>query len=67
MCVGHSKVFKVEKAVGVILSNQLDEAVGWLVGWLVPGLGCFNGNRLVNEFIVFFSTNALGRPSLDGG
>lgn len=31
MCVGHSKVFKVEEAVGVILSNQLDEpGVGWL-------------------------------------
>ena len=65
MCIGHSEVFKVEEAVGVVLSNQLDKpGESWFVR---PGLGWFNGNALVNEFIVFFSTNALGWPSLDGG
>jgi hypothetical protein len=64
MCVAHSEVFKVEEAVGVMLPNQLDEPRGSVSAWIevVP-----REDILVNEFVVFFSTNTLGRPSLDGG
>ena len=36
MCVGHSEVFKVEEAVGVVLSNQLNKpGEGWSVSaWI---------------------------------
>ena len=64
MCIGHSKVFKVEEAVGVVLSNELDKPGE---SWFVSAWIGMDGNALVNEFIVFFSTNALGWPSLDGG
>ena len=64
MRIAHPEVFKVEEAVGVVLSNELDKPGE---GWSVSAWIGINRNALVNEFIVIFSTNALGWPSLDGG